>query len=47
MDIIAASEAVGTGSIPVGRTFKQKTVLKKNGFFVLSYADFCPLRHIS
>lgn len=33
MDRVSACGAEDTSSIPVGRTFKQKPVLKKSGYF--------------
>ena len=41
MDIIAASEAVGTGSIPVGRKLTKITRSQKRaGFFLYFYDVF-------
>ena len=35
MDRVSACGAEDTSSIPVGRTFKQKPVLKKSGYFFI------------
>ncbi len=43
MDRVSACGAEDTSSIPVGRTFKQKPVLKKSGYF-LSFLDDKPLK---